>query len=169
MSAQPLNQNIDPTVNLEQARRDSQALVKKAALISAGGAIVPIPFFDLMVDLGVLSKLLPEINAKFGLPHDHVTVYDPATKKVNWDALRQRGLEMSSYVVARTAAKGAVNSFVGRMLTRQVTKFIPLGGSLVAGTLGYMMTKKIAEAHIDECYQNAQRLRAEQNRKVVNG
>lgn len=169
MIATPIPDHIDPSINLEQARRDSEALVKKAALVSAGGSMVPIPFFDLLVDVGVLSKIMPEINANFGLPHDHVTIFDPKTKQLNWSALRQRGLEMSSYVVARTAAKGTINGFFGRIMTKQVTKFIPFGGSLVAGTLGFMMTKKIAEAHINECYQIAQRVRQQQSQSVVNG
>lgn len=159
----------NPNVNLEQARDESLALVTKSALVSAGGAIVPIPFFDLVVDMGVLIKLMPEINEKFGLPAEHVTIFDPQTKQINWSALRKRGLEMSSFLVARTTAKRTINGFVGRIMTRQVTKFIPLGGSIVAGTLGYKMMKKLAEAHIEECYQTAKRLQNQQQGQVVNG
>lgn len=158
---------IDASINLEQARQDSLDLIKKRAFVSAGAATVPIPFFDLFADLGVLSFLLPEINEKFGLSSEHISVYNPKTKKVDWNALRKRGFELSSYVVARTAAKQSINGFVSRLLTKQVTKFIPLGGSVVAASLGYLLMKKIAEAHVEECYQTATRLRTEQNLKTV--
>ncbi|KAA8733750.1 hypothetical protein F4V57_06765 [Acinetobacter qingfengensis] len=162
MKLKEIPDHIDPTINLEHARQQSLELVKKRAYISAGAAIVPIPFFDLFVDLGVLSTLLPEINAKFGLSEKHMQVYNPATKKVNWTELRKRGFELSSFVAARTIAKQSVNGIVSKFLTKQVTKFIPLGGSIVAGTLGYVLMKKIAETHVEDCYETAQRLRAQQ-------
>lgn len=168
MKLKKIPNQIDPNINLEQARQDSLAMIKKRAFISAGAAVVPVPFFDLVIDLGVLSTLLPEINAKFGLSPEQMRIYDPKTKTVNWKELRKRGFELSSFVVARTAVKQSINGFFGKLVTKQVTKFIPLGGSLVAGTLGYVIMKKIAETHVEDCYETAQRLLAQQNNKVVN-
>ena len=158
---------IDPNLDLEKARQDSLELINKRAYVSAGAAMVPIPLFDLVVDLGVLTTLLPEINAKFGLAPEQISVYDPQTKTVNWKELRKRGFELSSFVVARTAVKQSINGLLGKFVTKQVTKFIPLGGSLVAGTLGYLIMKKIAETHIEDCYETAKRLQNASNRKVV--
>lgn len=168
MKLKKIPNQIDPNINLEQARQESLAMIKKRAVISAGAAIVPVPFFDLAVDLGVLTILLPEINAKFGLSPEQMSVYDPTTKTVNWKELRKRGFELSSFVVARTAVKQSINGFMGKFVTKQVTKFIPLGGSLVAGTLGYIIMKKIAETHVEDCYEVAQRLLKQQNTQVVN-
>ncbi len=167
MKLKTIPNHIDPNINLEQARQDSLELIKKRAFISAGAAVVPVPFFDLAIDLGVLTFLLPEINAKFGLSPDQISVYDPATKTVNWKELRKRGFELSSFVVARTAVKQSINGIVGKFMTKQVTKFIPLGGSLVAGTLGYIIMKKIAETHVEDCYETAQRLLQQQNTRVI--
>lgn len=36
---------IDPTLNLEQIRQECLELVKKRAYVSAGAAVIPIPFF----------------------------------------------------------------------------------------------------------------------------
>ena len=52
----------------------------KRAYVSAGAAIVPIPF-DVAVDLGILSHLIPDINSRFGLAPEHVSVYDPKLKQ----------------------------------------------------------------------------------------
>ncbi|MCH4246670.1 hypothetical protein [Acinetobacter populi] len=168
MKLKQIPNRIDPHINLEQARLESLELIKKRAFISAGAAVVPVPFFDLVVDLGVLTTLLPEINAKFGLAPEQMSVYDPVTKKVHWNELRKRGFELSSFVVARTAVKQSINGLVGKFVTKQVTKFIPLGGSIVAGTLGYIIMKKIAETHVEDCYETAKRLLAQQNNQVVN-
>lgn len=167
MKLKNIPNQIDPNINLERARAESLELIKKRAAISAGAAVVPVPFFDLIIDLGVLSTLLPEINAKFGLAPEQMSVYDPATKTVHWKELRKRGFELSSFVVARTAVKQSINGLMGKFVTKQVTKFIPLGGSLVAGTLGYIIMKKIAETHVEDCYETAQRLLNEQNKRTV--
>jgi hypothetical protein len=39
-----------------------------------------------------------------------------------------------------------------------VIKFIPLGGPIIAATMGYFVFKKITTKHIDECYALAKEL-----------
>ena len=58
---------IDPSLNLDQVRRDCLTLAKHRARYSAGAAVIPVPFLDVMVDAGLLSQLLPEISERFGL------------------------------------------------------------------------------------------------------
>ena len=48
--AEKLPDTIDPNLDLEQVKKECQKLVKKRAKISAGVAIVPVPFFDVAVD-----------------------------------------------------------------------------------------------------------------------
>ncbi|MFT4020779.1 MAG: hypothetical protein QM666_04590 [Acinetobacter sp.] len=154
--------SIDPNLNLEQARRESLELIKKRAYLSAGAAVIPVPFLDVVVDIGILSQLIPEINAKFGLNPEHVSVFDPKTKEIHWHELRKRGIQFSGLVVARTGIKQSVNGFVSRMLTKQVTKFIPLGGQIVAASLGYIVFKKIASAHVEDSYKLAKSIQLKQ-------
>ena len=158
---------IDPKINLEQVRLECLELTKKRAYVSAGAAIVPIPFFDVVVDVGVLTALLPDINHRFGLSDDHVTVFDHKTRQIQWDELRKRGIQFSGLMVARTGVKQSINGFVGRMLSKQVTKFIPLGGQIVAASLGYIVFKKIAQAHVEDCYKLAKQIQTKQNAQTV--
>ncbi|MGV2453888.1 hypothetical protein [Acinetobacter seifertii] len=149
---------IDPSLNLEQIRDECHDLIQKRAYVSAGAAIVPIPFFDVVVDLGILTQLIPDINARFGLAPEHVSVYDPKTKTIHWDELRKRGFQFSGFMVARTTVKKTFNGFFGKIVTKQVTKFIPLGGQIVAASLGYFMMKKIAQTHLNDSYNLAKRI-----------
>lgn len=166
MKIKDIPDQIDPSIDLELARQQSLELIKKRAYISAGAAVVPIPFLDVLVDLGVLSVLLPEINAKFGLSEKHMPIYNPQSKQIYWKALAKRGFQLSSFVAARTIAKQSINGVVSKLITKQVTKFVPLGGSLVAGTLGYVLMKKIAETHVEECYQTAKEIVARQSQQA---
>ena len=153
---------IDPRLNLELIRAECLELAKKRAYCSAGAAIVPVPFFDVVIDVGILSQLIPEINARFGLSPEQISVYDPATKQVHWHELRKRGVEFSGLVVARTAVKKSINNAAAKYITKQVTKFIPLGGQAIAAGLGYFVMKKVADAHIEDCYRLAKSIQQKQ-------
>ncbi|MFH7765598.1 hypothetical protein [Acinetobacter sp. BSP-28] len=158
---------IDPKLNLEIIRAECLELVKKRAYCSAGAAIIPVPFLDVVIDVGILSQLIPEVNARFGLAPEQISVYDPETKKVHWHELRKRGVEFSGLVVARTAVKKSLNNVVAKVITKQVTKFIPLGGQLVAASLGYIVMKKVAEAHVEDCYKIAKGIQQKQQTQVA--
>lgn len=168
MKIDKIPNSIDPNLNLEQVRADCLELVKKRAYVSAGAAVIPVPFLDVVIDVGILSQLIPEINARFGLSPEQVSVYDPETKQIHWQELRKRGIEFSGLVVARTAVKKSLNNVAAKVITKQVTKFIPLGGQLVAASLGYFVMKKVAEAHVEESYKIAKGIQQKQP-QVVNG
>lgn len=165
LKQQDLPNSIDPSIDLEQARAECLDMIKKPAYVSAGAAIVPIPFFDLVVDVGVLSVLLPKINEKFGLSNAQLSVYNARTGKVDWSAVSKRATELSGFVLTRTAVRAGMNGIVTKFVSKQVSKFIPLGGSIVAGSLGYLIMKKVAESHIEECYTAAKRIRAAQKQQ----
>jgi uncharacterized protein (DUF697 family) len=162
--------SIDPTINLENTRAECLELVKKRAYFSAGAAVIPVPFLDVVIDVGILSQLIPEINARFGLAPEQISVYDPKTKQVHWNELRKRGVEFSGLVVARTAVKKSINNVAAKYITKQVTKFIPLGGQMIAASLGYFVMKKVAEAHVEESYKLAKSIQQKQQAqtRVVN-
>lgn len=167
MKIDKLPDSIDPSLNLEQIRDECLEQVKTRSYVSAGVAVIPVPFLDVVIDVGMLSLLIPEINARFGLAPDQISVYDPATKKIHWNELRKRGFEFSGLVVARTAVKASLNNMAAKIITKQVTKFIPLGGSIIAASLGYIVMKKVAEAHVDECYKLAKDIQNKQTQKLV--
>lgn len=158
---------IDPSLNLEQIREECLELIKKRAYMSAGAAVIPVPFLDVLIDVGILSQLIPEINARFGLAPEQVSVFDPETKQVQWDELRKRGVQFSGFVVARTAVKKSINNVAAKYITKQVTKFIPLGGQLIAASLGYFVMKKVAEAHVEDSYKLAKNIQQKQQSKTV--
>ena len=159
--------SIDPNLNLEIIRAECLELAKKRAYFSAGAAIIPVPFFDVVIDVGILSQLIPEINARFGLSPEQISVYDPATKQIHWNELRKRGVEFSGLVVARTAVKKSINNVAAKYITREITKFIPLGGQAIAAGLGYFVMKTVADAHVEDCYKLAKNIQRKQHRQEI--
>ena len=117
MKIDNIPESIDPTLNIDAIRAECLELVKKRSYFSAGAAVIPVPFLDVVIDVGILSQLIPEINTRFGLAPEQISVYDPKTKEIHWKELRKRGIEFSGFVVARTAVIVAVllGLIVGRL------------------------------------------------------
>lgn len=156
MSASTLNvKNVDG-LNLDQIRRECQELAKARAKISAGVAIIPVPFLDVAVDVGMLNQLLPQINARFGLE-------DSNSKEAREKNIMEKVMAVGGLIATRGLVNKTVRGFGTRLIGKQIAKYVPLGGQLVAGTIGYLIFKKITFDHIDECYRVAKQ--AQQNKK----
>lgn len=139
--------NLNQNLNLDAIRRECKDMVKARAKISAGVAIIPVPFLDVAIDVAMLSKLLPEITARFGLT-DTNTIPEHERQK----SLMDKALAIGGLVAVRGVVNQTVKGFGTRLIGKQVAKYIPLGGQIFAGTMGYIIFKKIADDHIEQCY-----------------
>ena len=166
-AVEKLPNTIDPNLDLEQVRKQCIALVKKRARYSAGVAVVPVPFFDVAVDAGMLTQLLPDISERFGLLENRQGAVDLESREIHWNELKNRTVDFAGLMATRGIVKKTVQGFGGRIAAKQVTKFIPLGGQLVAATMGYMIFKKIAVDHINQCYELAKEIQTKQHGKNV--
>lgn len=155
--------SVDPNLDLEKVRKECQQLVKSRAKISAGAATIPVPFLDAAVDGALLTKLLPEISEKFGLIDNAKEAANLDSKDARFNSFKDSVLSFGGLVATRGIAKKTFQGFTGRMIGKQVAKYIPLGGTMVAATMSYMVFKKIAFNHIEECYKLAKQLQAKQN------
>ncbi|TWV83972.1 hypothetical protein [Moraxella sp. VT-16-12] len=149
MILKPTAKTTDPNLNIEQVRLECKEMVKSRAKISAGVAIIPVPFLDVAIDVAMLSKLLPEISARFGLEDGNLSETE---RQQN---LTDRIMAISGLVATRGVVNQTVKGFGTRIVGKQIAKYVPLGGQIVAGTLGYIIFKKIADDHIETCYKIA--------------
>lgn len=138
--------------DLDAIREDCQKLVRSRALVSAGAAVVPVPFLDMVVDARILMLLLPEISQRFGLDPEGIERLDEEDRRTAWRTIRQRGSKLIGIVLTRQLVRKTFLGFAGRYGARQVAKFVPLGGQLVAAGLGYFVMRKMAYRHIEDCY-----------------
>lgn len=137
---------------LQQIREECRHLVRSRALVSAGAAVIPVPLLDMAVDARILMVLLPEISHRFGLDPEGLRHMDTEHQATAWRSIRQRGSQLIGIVITRELVRKTFLGFAGRYAARQVAKFVPLGGQLVAAGLGYFVMRKLAYQHIDDCY-----------------
>lgn len=166
-AAEKLPETIDPDLNLEKIKKECQEMVKKRAKYSAGAAIIPVPFVDIAIDAGILTQLLPEISARFGLISERESAIDLDAKEMHWSEMKNRAVDFAGLMATRGVVKKTVQGYGGRIVAKQVTKFIPLGGQMVAATMGYMIFKKIANDHINQCYKLAKNIQQNQHSQNV--
>jgi uncharacterized protein (DUF697 family) len=144
---------------LLQIRDECRALVRQRALISAGAAVVPVPFLDMVVDAGILMELIPEVSRRFGLAPEHIEAMPEAQRGITWKLIRERGSQLIGIVVTRQLARSTFQLYARRLLAAQLAKFVPLGGQLLAAGLGYFVMRKIAYQHVEDCYTVAYKSR----------
>lgn len=140
------------TYEFDVIKEQCRALARKRALVSAGVAIVPVPFLDVVVDASILTVLIPEISQRFGLAPEQIEAFDSDTKKVIWSEVAKRGSQFIGLVVTRTLVRQSVQNMATKVISKQVAKFIPFGGQMVAASLGYFVLRRIVYQHIDDCY-----------------
>lgn len=136
---------------IERAAERSRHLVRKRALLAAGVAMVPIPGVDWLTDIGVLMKLLPEINTEFGLSPEQVERLSPQRRLVVYKALSAAGGLVAGKLVTREVVLQLLKLVGVRLSTQQAAKFIPLAGQAVSAALTYSALRYVCQQHIAQC------------------
>lgn len=131
----------------EQCRR----LVNKRALVAAGVAMVPVPGLDWLTDIGVLVKVLPEINRAFGLTPEEIAKLAPDRQLVVYKAISAGSSVLVGRIVTRELVIQLLRVVGVRLTTQQAAKFVPIAGQAVSAMLTFGALKYVCEQHIRQC------------------
>jgi uncharacterized protein (DUF697 family) len=154
------SRRIDDAANeatLAVAARCRQ-LVKRRALVAAGVAMVPVPGLDWLTDIGVLVKVLPEINAAFGLTPEQIERLAPQRRVVVYKAISAGGGLLVGRLVTRELVIQLLKVVGVRLTTQQAAKFVPIAGQALSAVLTYGALKYVCEQHIRQCQAVAREL-----------
>ncbi len=152
---------------IEAAARRARKLVTQRALFAAGVAMVPLPGIDWITDVGVLVKLLPEINAEFGLTPEQIERLAPDRRVVAFKAISAGGGLLVGRVVTRELVLGLLKLVGVRLTTQQAAKFVPVAGQAVSAALTFSALKFVCEQHIAQCIAIARQLQPPVATEVV--
>ncbi|MBV7540462.1 hypothetical protein [Acidovorax sp. sic0104] len=141
---------------LQAAVRRSRELLHKRALVAAAASAVPIPGLDWAVDAALLSRLLPQINAEFGLSAQQIDQLDPHKREQVQKAVSLVGSVLIGKLVTRELVLRATQTVGVRLTTKQAAKYVPLAGQAVAATIGYATLRYLGEQHLRDCVRVVQ-------------
>ena len=151
---------------IEAAVQQCRRLVTKRALLAAGVAMVPVPGVDWLTDVGVLLKLLPQINQAFGLTPEQIERLAPDRGVVVYKVISAGGGLLVGKVITRELVLKVLKLVGVRLTTQQVAKFIPIAGQAVSAALTFGALKFVCEQHIQQCAEVARQLRLPAPRSV---
>jgi len=141
---------------LEARVRDCRRLLNKRALYGAAASAVPLPGLDWAVDAALLTRLLPEINARFGLTPQQLARLPEHTR----DEVQKAAAVVGSVVIGRLVTRELVlqlaKSIGVRMSAKQAAKYVPLAGQAVAALMGFAALRYLGEEHIKDCVRVVQ-------------
>lgn len=126
-------------------------LLNRRALAAAAASAVPVPGLHWMVDAALLTRLLPEINAQFGLTPEQLARL-PAHQR---DQVQRSVTAVGSFVIGRVVTRDLVLRLAKaagvRLTARQAARFVPVAGQAVAAALGYTALRWLGERHLRDC------------------
>jgi uncharacterized protein (DUF697 family) len=143
---------------IEAVARACRRLVARRSLVAAGMAVVPIPGIDWLTDVGVLLKLIPDINHAFGLTPEQVERLSPDRRLVVYKTLSAGGSLLVGKLVTREVILQMLKLVGVRLTTQQAAKYVPIAGQAVSALLTYSALRFVCEQHIRQCVAVAQQL-----------
>jgi uncharacterized protein (DUF697 family) len=163
---------VVPTPEEAQAvAQRCRRLVTQRALVAAGVAMVPVPGLDWLTDVGILVKLLPEINRAFGLTPDQIERLAPDRRIVVYKAVSAAGSMLVGKLITRELVIAALKMVGIRLTTQQAAKFVPIAGQAVSAALTFSALKWICNLHIQQCVSICEQLQVPpaQDVQIVHG
>lgn len=144
----PSDESVDA---VDAIAKHCRQRVHQRALLAAGVAMVPVPGLDWVTDVGVLIKLLPEINQAFGLAPEQIERLAPERRLVVYKAISAGGGLLVGKLVTRELVLTVLRVVGVRLTTQQAAKYLPIAGQAVSAALTYGALKFVCEQHIQQC------------------
>jgi uncharacterized protein (DUF697 family) len=151
-----LNMALDD-LDMQAAVKRSRKLLHRRALLAGAASAVPVPGLDWAVDAAMLSKLIPEINREFGLTPKQLDSLDPKKREQVQKAVALVGSVLIGKLISRDLVIKAATKIGMRLTTKQLAKYVPFAGQIVAATVGYAAIRYLGEEHMKDCILVAQK------------
>jgi uncharacterized protein (DUF697 family) len=137
--------------DLPAVRSYCRKLVTRRALVAAGAAAVPVPGLDIAADMALLSRLIPQINAAFGLTPAQIELLSPQRKTAVYKAITAVGGAMIGRIVTQELIIHALKLVGVRITVKQATKYVPIAGQALSAALSFTALRYVCNLHIEQC------------------
>jgi len=139
-------------------RRSRRVLSRKAMMAAAVGA-VPVPGIDWAADAALLSRVIPQISAEFGLSVTQLDRLAPFDRERIQKAAGAVGALLVGRLVTRELLIKLARHAGVKLTAQQAAKFVPIVGQAISATLSYAALRALGELHIKDCVKVAQSVR----------
>jgi uncharacterized protein (DUF697 family) len=148
----------DSPAQIDAVAAHCRRLVTRRALVGAGVAMVPLPGVDWVTDIGILLKLIPEINRAFGLMPEQVERLSPDRRLVVFKAISAGGSLLVGRLITRELVMHVLKLVGVRLTAQQAAKYVPIAGQAVSAVLTFSALRYVCEQHIRQCIEVSRQL-----------
>ena len=141
---------------LAERVRHCRRLLNRRALVAAAASAVPVPGLDWAVDAALLSKLVPEINAQFGLTPEQLDKLPAHKREQVQKAVGVIGSMLIGKFITRDIVLRVAKTVGVRMTAKQAARYVPLAGQAVSALMGYTAIRYLGAEHIKDCIRVVQ-------------
>ena len=134
----------------------SRKLLNKRAMVAAVAGVVPIPGLDWAAQAALLSRIIPKINAEFGLTPAQLDELSPEKRESVQNAVAIVGSALIGKLITREMVLRLAKVVGMRMSAAQAAKYVPLAGQAASAALNYATLRFLGEQHLRDCVQVAQ-------------
>ena len=132
-----------------------RTLLHRRSLVAAAASAVPLPGLDWAVDAALLSRLIPEINSRFGLTPTQISRLEPRQREQVQKAVAMVGSALIGKFISKELVVGVARKVGLRMTAGQAAKYVPLAGQAIAAIVGYSAIRYLGEEHLKDCVRVA--------------
>ena len=129
----------------------ARKLLNRRALAGAAAGAVPIPGLDWLVDAALLSKMLPALNAEFGLTPEQIARLPQHKREQVERAIGVVGSMLVGKFITKDLVIRAAAVVGARLSAKQAAKYVPIAGQVVSALIGYTAIRYLGEEHIKDC------------------
>lgn len=136
---------------LAERVRICRRLLNRRALVAAAASAVPVPGLDWAVDAALLSRLVPEINAQFGLTPEQLDKLPHHKREQVQKAIGAIGSMLVGKLITRDLVLRFATRVGVRMTAKQAIRYVPFAGQAISALMGYAAIRFLGEEHIKDC------------------
>lgn len=138
-------------IELDNAVKRAKVIVTRRAALASAASLIPVPGFDIAVDIAAVMKLIPAINNEFGLTPQQIERLSPGRRLMVYKSIVAAGSLMIGKLVTKEIAIEVLKTVGVRMTAKQVGKYVPVAGQALSVALGFAAMKYVGHQHIKDC------------------
>jgi len=154
---------------LTAAVRRGRKILHRRALVAAAAGAMPVPGLDWAVDAALLSRIIPKINAEFGLMPDQLDRLTPHERERVQKAVALVGTVLIGKFITRDLVIKAAKMVGLRLTAGQAARYVPMAGQLLSAMVGYSAIRYIGEEHMKDCVRVALKAELRLPYQPING
>ena len=139
---------------VKEKRLVADKVVSWSAVASAANGLNPIPGLDISVDVGILVNMTNQIFRIFGMSPEQTRFVDekfPELKQSShWEGVKQGIAKLAARYLTSEALILVLKRMSGRIAVKQLSRFLPFVGQIIAAGIGYKMTTALGEQVVDD-------------------